>query len=202
MVTEQLYWRKILCGCFRFIWLWLPISISAQNDAHCNCIMLLKRSHQNWDAAIWESSIKNVFENCAKFTWKYICQSLFFTKVAGWSPATILTKGTPAKVLSKFGAIFQNTYSVEHLRTVALDCQFMANFKWRERKNYLRRQVCLEYWLASKLWFQLYTEKIKFTTKPYPNQKKKNCVCIFYFISLFGPLALYSALSVFQSVYL
>ena len=23
MVAEKLYWRKILCGCFRFIWLWL-----------------------------------------------------------------------------------------------------------------------------------------------------------------------------------
>ena len=27
MVTEKLYWRKIICGCFRFIWLWLLISI-------------------------------------------------------------------------------------------------------------------------------------------------------------------------------
>ena len=27
MVTEQLYWRKILCGCFRFIWLRLLIAI-------------------------------------------------------------------------------------------------------------------------------------------------------------------------------
>ena len=27
MVTEQLYWRKTLCGCFRFIWLWLLIAI-------------------------------------------------------------------------------------------------------------------------------------------------------------------------------
>ena len=27
MFTEQLYWRKNFCGCFRFIWLWLLISI-------------------------------------------------------------------------------------------------------------------------------------------------------------------------------
>ena len=26
MVTEQLYWRKVLCGCFRLIWLWLLIA--------------------------------------------------------------------------------------------------------------------------------------------------------------------------------
>ena len=28
MVTEQLYWRKIICGCFHFIWLWLLIAIT------------------------------------------------------------------------------------------------------------------------------------------------------------------------------
>ena len=40
-VTEQLYCRKNLCGCFRFIWLWLLISIinSVQNHAYCNCII-------------------------------------------------------------------------------------------------------------------------------------------------------------------
>ena len=27
MVTEQLYCRKTICGCFRYIWLWLLISI-------------------------------------------------------------------------------------------------------------------------------------------------------------------------------
>ena len=27
MVTEQLYWRKIIRGCFHFIWLWLLIAI-------------------------------------------------------------------------------------------------------------------------------------------------------------------------------
>ena len=33
MVTEQLYRRKIFCGCFRFIWK------GALNDAHCSCII-------------------------------------------------------------------------------------------------------------------------------------------------------------------
>ena len=27
LLTEQLYWRKIFCGCFRFIWQWLLIAI-------------------------------------------------------------------------------------------------------------------------------------------------------------------------------
>ena len=33
--TEQLYWRKILCGCFRFIWLWLLISIMKRCAEQC-----------------------------------------------------------------------------------------------------------------------------------------------------------------------
>ena len=37
MVTELLYWRKVLCGCFRIIWLWLLIAV--MNDAHCNFIV-------------------------------------------------------------------------------------------------------------------------------------------------------------------
>ena len=35
---------------------------------------------------------KGVFRNFAKFTVKYLCQSLFFNKVAGLRPATLLKK--------------------------------------------------------------------------------------------------------------
>ena len=35
---------------------------------------------------------KGVLRNFAKFTGKYLCQSLFFNKVAGPSPATLLKK--------------------------------------------------------------------------------------------------------------
>ena len=35
MVTEQLYWRKTLCGCFRFIWLWLLIAIMKRCAEPC-----------------------------------------------------------------------------------------------------------------------------------------------------------------------
>ena len=35
MVTEQLYWRKNFCGCFRFIWLWLLISIMKRYAERC-----------------------------------------------------------------------------------------------------------------------------------------------------------------------
>ena len=33
-----------------------------------------------------------VLKNFAKFTWKHLCQSLFFNKVAGLMPATLLKK--------------------------------------------------------------------------------------------------------------
>ena len=36
---------------------------------------------------------KGVLRNFAKFTEKHLCQSLFFNKVAGLSPATLLKKG-------------------------------------------------------------------------------------------------------------
>ena len=35
MVAEQLYLRKILCGCFHFIWLWLLISIMKKYAERC-----------------------------------------------------------------------------------------------------------------------------------------------------------------------
>ena len=35
MVTEQIYWGKIPYGCFRFIWLWLLISIMKSCTERC-----------------------------------------------------------------------------------------------------------------------------------------------------------------------
>ena len=46
--------------------------------------MTLKGSHQS------RSKKKGVFKNFAKFTGKHLCQSFFFNKVAGLSPATFL----------------------------------------------------------------------------------------------------------------
>ena len=33
--TEQQYWRKIICGCFRFTWMWLFISIMKRCAEWC-----------------------------------------------------------------------------------------------------------------------------------------------------------------------
>ena len=42
MVTGQLYWRKVLCDCFHFIWLWLFIAIIKRCAERC--AQLLYRS--------------------------------------------------------------------------------------------------------------------------------------------------------------
>ena len=49
--------------------------------------ILFRSSHQRW------SIIKGVLRNFAKFTGKHLCQSLFFNKVAGLRPGTLLKKG-------------------------------------------------------------------------------------------------------------
>ena len=35
MVPEQLYWRKILCGCFRFMCLWVFVAIKKRCPERC-----------------------------------------------------------------------------------------------------------------------------------------------------------------------
>ena len=60
---------------------------------------------------------KGVFRNFAKFTGKHLCQSLFFTKVAGLRPVTLLKKETLVQVFScEFCAIFKSTFFTEGLR--------------------------------------------------------------------------------------
>ena len=55
---------------------------------------------------------KGVLRNFAKFTGKHLCQSLFFDKVAGLRPATLLKKETQAQMLScEVCKIFKNTFS-------------------------------------------------------------------------------------------
>ena len=64
---------------------------------------------------------KKVFlEISAKFTGKPLYKSLFFNKVAGLRPATLLRKDTPAQVFPcEFNEISKNTFFIEHLWTTA-----------------------------------------------------------------------------------
>ena len=59
---------------------------------------------------------KGVLRNFAKFTGKELCRSLFFNKVAGLRPATLLKRDSGTSV---FLWILWNTFFKEHLRTTA-----------------------------------------------------------------------------------
>ena len=63
---------------------------------------------------------KVVLRHFAKFTGTHLCQSLFFNKVAGLRPATLLNKKTFAQLCScEFCEIFKNTV---FYRTPPDDC--------------------------------------------------------------------------------
>ena len=60
---------------------------------------------------MWSWNFKRVLRNFAKFTGKYICQRLFFNKVAALRPATLLKKESLAQMFScKFCEISKNTF--------------------------------------------------------------------------------------------
>ena len=72
-----------------------------------------KSSHQRCSVK------KGVLRNFAKFTGKYLCQSLFFNKVAR-AACNFIKKETVAQVFScKFSEISKNTFLTEHLRRTA-----------------------------------------------------------------------------------
>ena len=59
---------------------------------------------------------KDILRNFTKFTGKHLCQSLFFNKVAGLRPETLLKKETLAQVFScKFCQISKNAFFTEYL---------------------------------------------------------------------------------------
>ena len=72
----------------------------------------LKRIRIIFRSSLRRCSVRiGVLKNFPKFTWKYLCQSLFFNKVAGLRPATLLKKETLTNVFScEFYEIFKTTY--------------------------------------------------------------------------------------------
>ena len=60
---------------------------------------------------------KEVLENYPKFTGKHLCQSLFFNKVAGLRPATLLKKKLWYRCfLMNFGKFSRTPFFIEHLQ--------------------------------------------------------------------------------------
>ena len=64
---------------------------------------------------------KGVLRNFAKFTRKHLCQSLFFSKVAGLKPATLLKQRLWHKCFPvKFAKFLIIPFLIEHLRWLLL----------------------------------------------------------------------------------
>ena len=59
---------------------------------------------------------KGVLRNFTKFTGKHLCQSLFFNKVAGLRPVTLLKKGLWYRCFSvNFVKFLRTPFYIEHL---------------------------------------------------------------------------------------
>ena len=77
---------------------------------NCKANLILDRS------SYWRCSVrKDVFRNFAKFTGKHLCQSLFFNKVAGPRPGTLLEK----RIWCKFCKISKNKCFTDYPRATA-----------------------------------------------------------------------------------
>ena len=83
------------------------------------CLSRFRSSHRGFSVK------KGVLRNFAKLTGKHLCQSLFFNKVEGLRPATLLKKRLWHRC--EFCAISRNTFSTEHLQTTAsVICFFLV----------------------------------------------------------------------------
>ena len=65
---------------------------------------------------------KGILRNFAKCTGKHLCQSLFFNKVVGCRPASLLKKTLAQVFSSEFWEISKNTFCFRTPLMVASDC--------------------------------------------------------------------------------
>ena len=122
--------------------------------------------HSNWRSSRRRCSVrKGVLWNFVKFTRKCLCQSLFFNKVAGLRPATLLKKRLWHMCFPVNFAKFQRTtFLTEHLSKTASpivkSCKIKTKdqpctgkmlrerptysdvFAWRKRKSETAIQWC------------------------------------------------------------
>ena len=106
-IQKQLRTVVLLNSCFkRFVnftekHLWYRLNES---------IFLIKRSSHP------EMFCKNsIPKNFTKLTGKHLCQSLFFIKIAGLRPATLLKQTLALVFCCGFCEIFRNTFFIEHV---------------------------------------------------------------------------------------
>ena len=128
-----------------------------------------KSSHQK------RSTKKGVLKNIAKFTGKQLCQSLFFNKVAGLRPATLLKKRLWHRRFPTNFAIFLRTLSWQNtsgrLRLV------MSYYHWRINWTQNFRKQCLQLFYLEAIYHlyrKLRSNLLKKTKKNYTLKNFKN----------------------------
>ena len=92
----------------------LDPAISFSNIVLCTCLIgtLSRRSRPG-------VLKKGVLRNFTKFTGKHLCQSLFFNKVAGLRPATLLKKRLWHRCFPmNFAKFLRTPFSIEHFRGI------------------------------------------------------------------------------------
>ena len=83
---------------------------------------------------------KGVLRNFTKFTGKYLCQSLFFNKVAGLRPATLLKKRLWHRCFPvHFAKFLKTNFLTEHLRWLLLHELATEESTFTYFKRYLKR---------------------------------------------------------------
>ena len=99
---------------------------------------------------------KDVLRNFVKFTWKHLCQSLFFNKVSGLKPqaCNFIKKETLAQVFfCEFCEISKNTFSCRRPLVAA------SAFSMNARKSFVLnlKSLCLSFHLLSFLFIKPYS---------------------------------------------
>ena len=70
---------------------------------------------------------KSVLRNFTKFTGKHLCQSLFFNKIAGLSPAALLRKRLWHRCFPvNFAKFLRTPFFTEHIRSLPLIIKLFA----------------------------------------------------------------------------
>ena len=81
-----------------------------------NCFSDLKHGTRAFRSSRPEVLCKKaVLKNFAEFTGKHLCQGLFFNKVEGLSPATLLKKRLAQVFSFEFCEISEKPFFIEHL---------------------------------------------------------------------------------------
>ena len=102
-----------------------------------------------------KSSIKKcVFRNFAKFTGKRLCQNLFFDKVAGLRPATLLKKRPWHRC---FPVIFVKFLRTTFYRTPPDDCFYTCNGEINtfSKQNLIWQGCVLTFWKNNLASFKI-----------------------------------------------